>query len=329
MRTFKVNYLYLGVVAVLVLLLGVLVGRSYGEAKHQPVFPAKPLTIVVTFPPGGGTDLLARKLGAELEQRWQQPVIIENRPGASGIIGARHVAHSPADGYSLLMVNSSFAINPSVYTDVGFDPRADFSPVINVAWVPSVLVVGADSKVDSVEQLLSLDEVNYASCGTGTPQHFAGELLAPHSQGSLMHVPYKGCGPALADIISGQVDVGIVTISSAMNQIKSGHLKALAVSSAQRSPVLPEVPTVAQSGIEGYELDQWHGLLAPANTPPELIEDINHQVAEIMAQQKIQDELHNLGYTSDRSTAQAFNRIIDSDLHRYQQLVQSIHLAAM
>lgn len=300
------------------------------SASYAQSFPTKPVTIVVTFPPGGGTDLLARKLGDELEKRWDKPVIIENRPGASGNIGARYVAESQPDGYTLLMVNSSFAINPGVYKNLGFDPKEDFAPIMNIAWVPSVIVVGSKKPLMSLNQALTPVDNNasvaFASCGNGTPQHLAGEMLAERTGAKLLHVPYKGCGPAVADIMSGQIPMGIVTISSAMNLINSGQLQPLAVSAPERSPVMPEVPTVMELGVKEYELDQWHGLLAPAGTSVDTITSLNRVMTQIMDTQKIQDELKNLGYNPALSTADEFKQTIHTDIDRFMSLTQRIGL---
>ncbi|XOT98187.1 tripartite tricarboxylate transporter substrate-binding protein, partial [Alcaligenes pakistanensis] len=239
-------------------------------AEQAVKYPVKPITVIVTFPPGGGTDLLARKLGPRLEKALGQPVIIDNRPGASGNIGARAVAYARADGYTLLMANSSFAINPGVFRNLGFNPKEDFAPIANIGFVPSVIVTGHGSDIQSLEQVLeqqSEPALAYASCGNGTPQHLAGEMLYDLRGTALLHIPYRGCGPALNDVVAGQVPIGIVTLSSAATLIESGHLRALAVTSAQRSPVLPDVPTVAEISKTGFELDQWHGLLAPSHTP--------------------------------------------------------------
>ena len=185
-----------------------------GEAAGDASYPTHPITIVVTFPPGGGTDLLARRIGASLQEQLGQPVVVENRPGASGNIGARIVAEAPPDGYTLLMVNSSFAINPGVYRNLGFAPKRDFAAVTNVAFVPSVFVVPATSSLQKLDDALVAAQpgkpLPFASCGNGTPQHLAGEMLARATGAVLQHVPYKGCGPALTDVTAGQVGMGIV-----------------------------------------------------------------------------------------------------------------------
>lgn len=295
-------------------------------------YPAHPITIVVTFPPGGGTDLLARRIGASLQTQLGQAVVVENRPGASGNIGARLVAEAPPDGYTLLMVNSSFAINPGVYRNLGFSPKQDFAAVINVAFVPSVFVVPAGSPLHTLDDALAAalpgKPLPFASCGNGTPQHLAGEMLARATGAVLQQVPYKGCGPALTDVAAGQVAMGVVTASSAAPLIAAGKLRALAVTSPKRSPLMPTVPTVAEQGVAGYALDQWHGLLAPAATPRAVIEKLNAAVAKIVSQPDTQAALREQGFTPASSTPREFQSMIHADIDRYTALTASIGLRA-
>lgn len=295
-------------------------------------YPAHPITIVVTFPPGGGTDLLARRIGASLQAQLGQAVVVENRPGASGNIGARLVAEAPPDGYTLLMVNSSFAINPGVYRNLGFSPKQDFAAVINVAFVPSVFVVPAGSPLHTLDDALAAalpgKPLPFASCGNGTPQHLAGEMLARATGAVLQQVPYKGCGPALTDVAAGQVAMGVVTASSAAPLIAAGKLRALAVTSPKRSPLMPSVPTVAEQGVAGYALDQWHGLLAPAATPRAVIEKLNAAVAKIVSQPDTQASLREQGFTPASSTPREFQSMIHADIDRYTALTASIGLRA-
>ncbi|WP_063581936.1 tripartite tricarboxylate transporter substrate binding protein [Achromobacter ruhlandii] len=316
----------------LALALGACGNPPSGDAPADATYPTRPVTIVVTFPPGGGTDLLARRLGASLQEQFGQPVVVENRPGASGNIGARIVAESPPDGYTLLMVNSSFAINPGVYRNLGFAPRRDFAAVINVAFVPSVFVVPAASPLRTLDDAISAARperpLAFASCGNGTPQHLAGEMLARASGASLQHVPYKGCGPALTDVASGQVGVGVVTASSAAPLIAAGRLRALAVTSPQRSPLLPAVPTVAEQGVSGYALDQWHGLLAPAATPPRVVAKLNATLTRIMSRPDVQAALREQGFTPATSSPRAFQDMINADIDRYTALTNAIGLRA-
>jgi tripartite-type tricarboxylate transporter receptor subunit TctC len=296
-------------------------------------YPSHPITLIVTFPPGGGTDLLARRLGAALQHDLGQTVVVENRPGASGNIGAREVAQAAPDGYTLLMVNSSYAINPGVYRDLPFSPKNDLKGVINVAFVPSVLAVPEASPFHTLKDALAAagqggKAVSYASCGNGTPQHLAGEMLRIASGRQLQHVPYKGCGPALTDMLSGQVGMGIVTASSAMPFLASGKLRALAVTSPRRSDLMPSVPTVAEQGFAGFSLDQWHGLLVPAATPPAVIAKLNAAVAAIMNRADTRQALLQLGYSPTASTPAEFQALIDTDIDRFSQLTARIGLRA-
>ena len=316
----------------LTLALGACGNPPSGDTPPDAAYPTHPITIVVTFPPGGGTDLLARRLGASLQEQFGQPVVVENRPGASGNIGARIVAESPPDGYTLLMVNSSFAINPGVYRNLGFAPKRDFTAVINVAFVPSVFVVPAASPLRSLDDALAAARPDkplpFASCGNGTPQHLAGEMLARATGASLQQVPYKGCGPALTDVIAGQVGMGVVTASSAAPLIAAGKLRALAVTSPQRSPLLPAVPTVAEQGVPNYALDQWHGLLAPAATPPAVVAKLNAAVARIVQRPDVQASLREQGFTPTISSPGAFQDMINADIDRYTALTEAIGLRA-
>lgn len=305
---------------------------------HAPVpeesalsYPSRPITLVVTFPPGGGTDLLARRLGSWLERDLGQPVVIENRAGASGNIGAQAVARAPADGYTLLMVNSSYAVNPGVFRDLGFSPERDLKGVANIGFVPSVLVTSARSSWSSLQQVLDGDAqsdkgVAYASCGNGTPQHLAGEMLGRRAGGKWLHVPYRGCGPALTDVLAGNVPLGMVTASSAMPFIQAGSLRALAVTAPRRSAFLPEVPTVAEQGFPGYELDQWHGILAPASTPPAVVDKLSAAVNAVLGRQEVMNDLRALGYSVAGGDPDAFQDLILRDIARFAELTGQIGL---
>jgi len=230
------------------------------------------------------------------------------------------------------MVNSSFAINPGVYRSLGFSPRRDFTAVMNVAFVPSVFVVPAASPLRTLDDALNAARperpLPFASCGNGTPQHLAGEMLARATGAPLQQVPYKGCGPALTDVMSGQVGMGVVTASSAAPLIAAGRLRALAVTSPQRSPLLPAVPTVAEQGISGYALDQWHGLLAPAATPPAVVARLNATLARIMLRPDVQAALREQGFTPTTSSPGAFQDMINADIDRYTALTAAIGLHA-
>ena len=290
----------------------------------------KPITIVVTFPPGGGTDLLARRLGVSLQERLGQTVLVENRPGASGNIGARHVADAAPDGTTLLMVNSSFAINPGVYQHLDFDPRKDFKAVFNAGTIASVLVVPQDSSIHSLADALASATaalpLPFATCGNGTPQHLAGEMLAQATHTAWQHVPYKGCGPAITAVAAGQVALGVVTASSAAPLIEAGRVRAIAITAPQRVAQLAEVPTVAEQGVKAFAVEQWHGLLAPAATPDAVVAHLNEVLGQILSDPVMQQALMQQGYTLLKQTPVQFAQQIEADMDRYAVVAQSLGL---
>ncbi|KOC30318.1 ABC transporter substrate-binding protein [Comamonas testosteroni] len=305
-------------------------GIWHARAGTAVVRFEKPITIVVTFPPGGGTDLLARRLGAAMQQRLGQSVVVENRPGASGNIGARAVAEAAPDGATLLMVNSSFAINPGVYRHLDFDPRRDFKAVFNAGSIASVLVVPSQSSVRNLHDALAGatagQPLPFASCGNGTPQHMAGEMLAQAAHASLQHVPYKGCGPAITAVAAAQVPVAVVTASSAAPLIAAGRVRAIAVTAPARVASLPDIPTVAEQGLAGFAVEQWHGLLAPAATPEPVIARLHQVLALILAEPEMQQALREQGYTPARQSAAQFGKLIAADIARYAAVTAQLGL---
>lgn len=305
-------------------------GIWHARAGTAVVRFEKPITIVVTFPPGGGTDLLARRLGAAMQQRLGQSVVVENRPGASGNIGARAVAEAAPDGATLLMVNSSFAINPGVYRHLDFDPRRDFKAVFNAGSIASVLVVPSQSSVRNLHDALAGTTAGqplpFASCGNGTPQHMAGEMLAQAAHASLQHVPYKGCGPAITAVAAAQVPVAVVTASSAAPLIAAGRVRAIAVTAPARVASLPDIPTVAEQGLAGFAVEQWHGLLAPAATPEPVIDRLHQVLALILAEPEMQQALREQGYTPARQSAAQFGKLIAADIARYAAVTAQLGL---
>lgn len=305
-------------------------GIWHARAGTAVVRFEKPITIVVTFPPGGGTDLLARRLGAAMQQRLGQSVVVENRPGASGNIGARAVAEAAPDGATLLMVNSSFAINPGVYRHLDFDPRRDFKAVFNAGSIASVLVVPSQSSVRNLHDALAGatagQPLPFASCGNGTPQHMAGEMLAQAAHASLQHVPYKGCGPAITAVAAAQLPVAVVTASSAAPLIAAGRVRAIAVTAPARVASLPDIPTVAEQGLAGFAVEQWHGLLAPAATPQPVIDRLHQVLALILAEPEMQQALREQGYTPARQSAAQFGKLIAADIARYATVAAQLGL---
>lgn len=305
-------------------------GIWHARAGMAVVRFEKPITIVVTFPPGGGTDLLARRLGVAMQQRLGPSVVVENRPGASGNIGARAVADAAPDGATLLMVNSSFAINPGVYRHLDFDPRRDFKAVFNAGSIASVLVVPSQSSVRNLHDALAGATVgqplSFASCGNGTPQHMAGEMLAQAAHASLQHVPYKGCGPAITAVAAAQLPVAVVTASSAAPLIAAGRVRAIAVTAPARVASLPDVPTVAEQGLAGFAVEQWHGLLVPAATPQPVISHLHQVLTQILAEPEMQQALREQGYTLMQQSPAQFGAQILADMDRYAMVTRSLGL---
>jgi tripartite-type tricarboxylate transporter receptor subunit TctC len=262
-------------------------------------YPAKPIKLIVPFPPGGGTDISARTLANKLSESAKWTFVVENKPGAGGNLGVEQAVRSPADGYTLVIgQTSNLAINPSLYAKLPYDPLKDLSPVALIVSAPVVLVVSADSPYRSLADLLSAAKsapVTYASPGNGTVSHLAGELLQRASGVKLTHVPYKGAAQAMTDTLGGQVQSFMSSVPSALSHIRSGRLRALAVTSAKRSPELPSVPTVAESGYPGFEANTWYGLLAPAGTPAFVVARLNAEVNRALATPEVRGRLASEG----------------------------------
>lgn len=310
---------------------------SVGAATHAAGddnaagFPDKPIRFVVTFPPGGGTDVLARLIGAELTKSLGQTVVVDNKPGASGNIGAEFVAKSPADGHTLLVVNSSYAINPGVFSKMPFNPVTDLRGVVQFASTPSVISVTESSRLKSFKDLLdsarSGTGVSYASCGAGTPQHLAGGSIEVMASVKLVHVAYKGCAPAMTDVVSGHVDMGINTLANTVPMVAAKKVRPLAVTSKQRVLALPDVPTVAEFGLPGYDVEQWFGILAPARTPDAVAQKLHREVAKIMERPDIRSRLEQSGYTIGVFGPEAFGSTIRHDIERFNKVSKAIGLS--
>ncbi|MFO1323129.1 MAG: tripartite tricarboxylate transporter substrate binding protein [Burkholderiales bacterium] len=298
-------------------------------ANAQAPYPNKPIRIVVPFPAGGTTDILARAVAQKLTETTGQPVVVDNRPGAGGNIGAELVAKSPPDGYTLLMGTvGTHAINASLYKSMPFDHVRDFAPVILVAGVPNVLVVNPSLPVNSVQELIAYGKanpgkLNFASSGNGTSIHLAGELFKTTTGVQMAHIPYKGSAPALVDLMGGQVQLMFDNLPSALPQIKAGKLRALAVTSAQRSSALPDVPTVAESGLPGFEASSWFGLLAPTGTPKDIVAKLNGEVAKWLATPEAKEKLASQGaIVAGGLTPDDFARHIAAETAKWQKVVK-------
>ncbi|MBC7598822.1 MAG: tripartite tricarboxylate transporter substrate binding protein, partial [Polaromonas sp.] len=283
----------------------------------QANWPTKPVRIVVPFAPGGTTDILARAVAPELSKAFGQQFVVDNRTGAGGNVGADIVAKSPGDGYTLLMGTvGTHGINKSLYPKMPFDPQKDFAPITLVAGVPNVMVMNAEKAgklgINSVADFVKYaksrpGQLSMASSGNGTSIHLSGELFKSQTGIFMTHIPYRGSGPALLDLIGGNVDVMFDNLPSAMPQIKGGKLKALAVTSAQRSAALPDLPTVEEAGkLKGFEASSWFGLLAPAGTPPEIVSRIQQEVAKALATPAIKEKMLAQGAIPSGNTPQEF-----------------------
>jgi tripartite-type tricarboxylate transporter receptor subunit TctC len=273
-------------------------------ARAQPggaaPWPSRPVRAVVPFPPGGAIDALARLMGGRMSETLGQPFVIENRPGAGGTIGTADIARSAPDGSALLWVSTAHVTNPGLYPRLPYDGLADFAPVMQVARVPNVLVVRQDLPAGTVAEFAALarrreGEITYASAGSGTTIHIAGALFAVRIGAQMTHVPYRGSAPALQDLLAGRVDAMFDSLTSALPHIRSGRLRALGVTTARRSTLLPEVPTIAEAGIEGYVMDPWFGLLAPARTPDAVLAQIERALAAALAEPAMAERLAAVG----------------------------------
>jgi tripartite-type tricarboxylate transporter receptor subunit TctC len=291
------------------------------------VFPAKSVRIVVPFPPGGATDIVGRTVAQKLSAAWGQPVLVDNRAGANGNIGTELVAKAAADGYTLLIAPTSFLTNPLIYKAPGYRPR-DFIPITVLANVPNVVVVNPVVPARSMKELIDLargkpDSLSYASSGAGSTQHLSGEMLKSIAKVDILHVPYKGSGPALTDLVGGQVTMMITAIPAAIPFIKSGHLRALAVANSRRSSSMPDVPTSAESGLAGFEVGNWIGLFAPAGTPQAVVDAIHRQFADILRSAEFLAGLEKIGAEPLPLTQTEFSSFIAQELPRYQAVTQS------
>ncbi len=297
-------------------------------ALAQPAYPAKALRIVVGQAPGGATDLVARTLTGRLTEALGQSVIVDNRTGAAGSIGAGMVAKSAPDGYTLLLVSSSFAINPSLYSKLPFEPQKDLAPVILLAEAPFLLVVHPSLPARTVADLVKLarakpDTLNYASGGTGSSGHLAGELFKSAAGIKMVHVPHKGAGPALTDTIAGQVDLTFASMISSLQHVRSTRLRALAVTGARRSVVLPDLPTVEEAGVRPYTTTSWYAVLAPAGTPAPIIGRLNSDLQKIVTQGDVRQKLSADGAEPAGGTPEDLRRHLATELTKWQHVVKA------
>ena len=302
-------------------------GLPIWGAKAQPTpYPSKTVKLVIPYPPGGGTDITGRAMAQRLSELLGQSVVIENRPGATGMIGAAGVAKSAPDGYSVLFgAASEMAINVSLFKTMTYDPRNDFEPVSLVATFPLVFVAPA-SRPESLAQLIDAARtkpasVSYGSIGSGSPQHLAAELLSSMAKVKFLHVPYKGSGPLVQDTVGGHVDMAVSSVPPAVPLVRSGKLRALAVTSAQRSEALPDVPTMAELGFAGYEFNTWVGVAVPKGTPREVVDRLRNGLVDTIASPEVKATLREQGAVPVGSTPEQFRRFVADEIAKSSRIV--------
>ena len=302
-------------------------GSARAQGSVDTSYPTRPVTVIVPFPPGGGTDISARLVAQQLSIKWKQPVVVENRGGAAGMLGADAVAKARPDGYTLLIGNvGTQSVNPALYPKMSYNPDTAFAPVGMVAELPLVLLITPSLPIHSVQELIKAakaepDRLSYASSGSGGAPHLTAEMFIEQANIRMLHVPYKGGGPAVVDLMAGHVNILFATVLESIGHLKTGKLRGLAVSSATRAPALPDIPTLAESGLPGFDTGSWSGLLAPAGTPDGIISKISADLNEVLNQPGTRDTLISQGATPLPMSPAAFAARIDADRKRYGRII--------
>jgi tripartite-type tricarboxylate transporter receptor subunit TctC len=292
-------------------------------------YPARAVRIIVPQSPGGATDTFARAIGQKLSERWKQPVVVENRAGAAGIIGTEAVAKAPADGYTLLVTyEGSQAINPSLYEKLPFDSVRDFEPIATLGVTPFLFIVGPQNKAKTLREFLDLaradpDKLNYGSAGNGSVNHLLGEMLKVEADVRIAHVPYKGAPQAISDVIGGHLDAAFASAPSVIGSVQQGLVRALAVSSAQRVAISPETPTIAESGVKDFDVNPWWGIFGPAGLSPAIVSKINADVAEILKETDFQETLAKQGASPLGSSPEQFRALLVKDIAKWAKAVKA------
>jgi len=301
-------------------------------APWAAAWPTKPVTFIVPYPPGGGTDVIARIYQEPLSKQLGQPIVIENRGGAGGSVGTAIAARATPDGHTLLFTLSSHSINPIIYPKLPFDTEKDFRPVSLVASLPQLFAVNPATPYQTFAELMAYVKQNpgkldYASVGIGSPSHMAGELLKMRLDAYMVHIPYRGGGPAVAATMAGDVPLLIVSIPAAMGQVRAGRLRPLAVSTKQRTPILPNVPTIAEAtGLKDYEVDSWYAVFAPAKTPDEVVARMQKEIATIAVRPDVSAKLLEQGAVGVSSTPEELGRIVKREMNEWRDVVKRANI---
>ena len=293
----------------------------------QAAYPTKPITLVVTYPPGGGADAMARLIGPKMGEALGQAVVIENKPGAGGQIGAAAVAKAAPDGYTLMLDASSFSVNPSLYPKLPYDSAKAFQPVGVIALFPNVVLVNANFSAKNIAELMgaagkSKNAVSFASSGNGSAQHLAGALFESAAKVDMVHVPYKGGGPALNDVIGGQVPLFFGNLASTLQHVQSGKLRALAVTSGTRSSILPDVPTLSESGLKGTEIYEWNAIFTPANTPEPVMKKLAAAFQQALESPEVKARIAQLGGEIQKGNPEQAKKFIDQQTSLWQRVIK-------
>ena len=299
----------------------------------QESYPSRPVRFILPFPPGGGTDILGRVIAERLSANLGQPVVTENRGGAGGNVGAEAAAHSSPDGYTIVLVAPSLAISPTLYSRLNYDPVKDFAPISLVATVPNVMITHPSIEAQTLQEFIALARsrpgaMNFGSGGSGTSNHLAGELFNIVTGAKLVHVPYKGVNLAMQDVLSGRVQLVFIGIPAALPHIKAGKLRALALVAPQRSPALPDVPTVAEAGLKDFEVTTWYGIMTPAGTPRPIVSRLNAELVKIMHTPEVKERLAGMATDPLTSTPEEFAAYLKQEIAKWGDVVRKANLKA-
>ena len=305
---------------------------SLASSQTDNTYPSRPITLVVTYPPGGGADAMARLIAPKLAEALGQSVVVDNKPGAGGQIGAAAVAKAAADGYTLMLDASSFAVNPALYPKLPYDTVKAFRPIGVVALFPNLVLVNAAFPAQNVSELIAIarksrDSVSYASSGNGSAQHLAGALFESATGIDMVHIPYRGGGPALNDVIGGQVPLFFGNLASTLQHVQSGRLRALAITSTKRSPILPGVPTLAEAGVKGAEINEWNAIFAPSATPPAVINKLSAAFQRALEAPEVRQRIAQLGVEIQRTTPEQAQAFIEQQISFWGRVVRERKIA--